>query len=77
MLFRFIDRKSIAIPPKFFPKPLKDSPQLDFSSEITLENKRKNEEKIEKKRGFIENSAIKSHLKLLRFNTSRLILKNV
>ena len=39
----------MAIPPKFFPKPLKDSPQLDFSSEITLENKRKNEEKIEKK----------------------------
>ena len=47
MLFRFIDRKSIAIPPNFFPKPLKDSPQLDFSSEITLENKRKSEEKIE------------------------------
>lgn len=39
----------MAIPPKFFPKPLKDFPQLDFSSEISLENKRKNEEKIEKK----------------------------
>jgi len=38
----------MAIPQKFFPKSLKDSPQLDFSSEITLENKRKNEEKIEK-----------------------------
>lgn len=67
----------MAIPPKFFPKPLKDFPQLDFSSEITLENKRKNEEKNRKNRGFIENSTIKSHLKLLRFNTSRLILKNV
>ena len=67
----------MAIPPKFFPKSLKDSPQLDFSSEITLENKRKNEEKNRKNRGFIENSAIKSHLKLLRFNTSPLILKNV
>ena len=50
MLFRFIDRKSIAIPPKFFPKSLKDFPQLDFSSEITLKNKRKNEEKITKPR---------------------------
>ena len=37
----------MAIPPKFFPKPLKDFPQLDFSSEISLENKRKSEEKIE------------------------------
>ena len=48
MLFRFIDRKSMAIPPKFFPKSLKDFPQLDFSSEITLKNKRKNEEKVQK-----------------------------
>ena len=67
----------MAIPPKFFPKSLKDFPQLDFSSEIILKNKRKNEEKIQKNSGFIEDSAIKSHLKLLRFNTSRLILKNV
>ena len=34
--------------PQFFPRPLKNRPHLDSSSEIPLKSKRKNEEKVQK-----------------------------